>query len=323
MTGFPDIYFGPVRPEPSWSWVGGDIADFLAHEVKVRYFDCADDLPDGALAIWIKAPGTDAVAEQIARKRITLLFFPVDSFLDETHIRRHEGFIRTARLVCLHARSLHPYFEHSEVFFVDHYNKYGVHRQDRRPGKTNLWIGAFQYVPYVLDALLQTSPRPADVVLLTNLECSRARAAAQRNAERIGLTNLTTHLERGMLRVEPWSESRQRKALLSCRAAFDVKFLGDFNQRHKPPTKLHKYLCSSIPCAINPGVPFLNQLDEPVGRLDQLHDDAFIDTVRHSDALSERLSLRSTAQRYLQLASYAVGLTDKNATVGEYLGAAI
>ena len=55
----------------------------------------------------------------------------------------------------------------------------------------------------------------------------------------------------------------------------------------------------------------------------RIDDNAFVDSldrhlIRHGDALSERLSLRSTAQCYLQLAKYAVGLADKNERVSEY-----
>ena len=298
------VYFGPVKPQASWQWVGADVARALADRLSVRYFDGIADLPHGAIVFWIKDPGSDLVAEEVERKRLTLLFFPVDCFIDEAHIARHRRFIDAASLICLHAHSLAPFFSGRPIAYVDHYNKYGVRAADRRPGDTLLWIGTYQYLPYVLSGLLALGRRLPNVLLLTNLDAPRARVVALENAARVGLPDLDACLASGLVEIRQWTEASQRAALLTCRAAFDIKYLPDFNQRHKPPTKLQKYLCSGIPCAANDGVPYLAQLPDVVDRLDDLM--AAAPALDCAEELSRQLALDQVAAAYVELAQYAI-----------------
>lgn len=305
------IWFGPVQAQPSWWWVGADIAAHLANDRPVHVFHELDDVPDGAIVFWIKQPGSDEIAQAIRRKRLIVLFFPVDCFLDPAHIRTHREFIRAARLVCLHASSLATYFPGSAIAAVDHYNKYGVRHQDRTPGDAFLWIGAFQYVPYVLDGLAMHAGRSRPVVLMTNYNCERAKDAAQRNASRMGLNDFERRLSDSGVELRMWSEASQRAALLSCRAAFDFKYMDCFNQRTKPPTKLQKYLCSGIPCSVNADFPLPEPLGQAVLTLTQL--DAQVDEpamratlASYSEVMSARLALPKVADHYLKLAKRAL-----------------
>lgn len=313
------LWFGPVSALPSWHWVGADIAEYLKRWMAVRYFVDVSELPDHALVFWVKRPGDGAAAEAIVRRKLKVLFFPVDCFKDTAAIAAHRNFIDAATLVCLHARSLAPYFPDAELAYVDHYNKYGVSHRQRMPGDRYLWVGGFQYVPYVLD-VVERLTGVGRILLLTDQECQAARAAAQVNAERMGMRDFERRLARANVDLVSWSEQSQQAALLTCKAAFDVKFEGCFNQRHKPPTKMQKYLCSGIPCAINEGVALRDQLGWDVASLSQLKarsaDQHYLGGIAaYSEKLSAELSLDNVARRYLMLAraaerDYTAGLAE-------------
>ena len=306
------MFFGPVTDQPSWHWVGADVARRLAERNDIRYFQTLDEIPDGSLVFWIKHPGSERMAADIRRRRIVLLFFPVDCFADECHIARHRAFIDAASTVCLHARGLAPYFPAARIAWVDHYNKYGVAHAARSPGRSVLWIGAYQYLPYLVYGLCQLARRPREIGVLTDHSCPRAQAAAARHAEKIGMPDFARRLDGLGVVMRAWSVPAQRDALLTCAAAFDYKFTDCFNQRHKPPTKIQKYLCSGIPCAINPQVPFQEQLGVDLGTLEEL-DRLVLDSgnaeaaAARAEDLSSRLALGRIASAYEAIAHRAAG----------------
>lgn len=306
LTHSPCIWFGPVSTVPSWHWVGADVAERMKRWLPVRYFEDITELPDKALVFWIKRPGNNRAARAVRQKKLRVVFFPVDCFSDSENIAEHRAFIDSARLVSLHARSLAPYFPKAELAYVDHYNKYGVKHQDRMPGNRYLWVGAFQYVPYVLQAI-EHFRSIGNVLLLSDQDRPNAWAAAKVNAARIGVDHFEKHLVKPGVELVTWSEESQRAALLTCRAAFDAKYEGCFNQRHKPPTKMQKYLCSGIPCAINERVALREQLAHEVANLSQLTDNAgnaeyLRRLALYSVELSSELSLDNVANSYLRLA---------------------
>jgi hypothetical protein len=307
VYSFPLIYFGPITQQPSWYWVGQDIANYMSLTLDVRYFRSIDDIKDGSLVYWIKCPLAADGVERIRRKRLTVVFLPVDVFQSEDDIVAHQDFINQANLICLHAQSLRPCFKKSNIASVEHYNKYGVRYQDRcSDRKTLLWIGAFQYVPYVLDGLRSIAWSSKDIKLITNLHHPPARAAAEHNAERVGLNDYMRCLTSSSLSVIPWSESNQKSALLSCSAAFDIKYLDCFNQFHKPPTKMQKYLASGIPCAINPDFRGVEKLvgTSSFETLDRdKNDPIFLRNVeKKSTEFCDLLSIKSVADTYFELA---------------------
>jgi hypothetical protein len=279
--------------------------------MPVRYFEDVAELPDNALVFWVKRPGTDDVARSIRRKKLTVLFFPVDCFMDVDNIAEHRAFIDAVRMVCLHTPSLAPYFPNSRLAYVHHYNKYGVRHQDRMPGNYYLWIGGFQFLPYILQALDHFT-KFGNVLVLTDHENPVAQAAAKANAARIGIDCFDAQLRKPGVEIATWSEESQRIALLTCGAAFDVKYDACFNQRHKPPTKMQKYLCSGIPCAINDGAALRSQLEIDVPGLGELpHAVANSACQRQRNAygekLSTELSLDNIVRRYLILAETVYG----------------
>lgn len=305
----PRLYFGPVVEQPSWKWVGKDIAAFLASEYEVRYFETVEQIDSNSIVFWIKCPPDKRAAEQIYRKRLAVLFFPVDTFDSEAHIKKYSHFIDAVTMVCLHACSLQKHFGRARIGFVRHYNKYGVNFHERQSdNRTLLWIGGFQYVPYVLNRLRDIDWPHESITLLTNPQLQAARAAAARNAQYIGLRGYERNLASSGVKVVEWSEDSQRAALLSCAAAFDIKYTADFNQYHKPPTKLEKYLASGIPCAVNTDFPAVRQLAHihALKDLPQLLNMSSSVAIRHtSEALRRDLRVESVAFRYLQLAEQA------------------
>lgn len=313
MMTLPTIYFGPMTSQPSWAWVGADIAAFMRTCVDVRYFEEVADIADGALVFWIKCPPNVATTEEVKKKSLSIVFFPVDAFLNQSAIAESSEFIDYARLICLHSHSLAPFFPSGKTEFVDHYNKYGVNPDRRRPdNRTLLWIGGFQYVPYVLAALDKISWPHDRIVLLTNQYHAPARIAADKNAHAVGIGQLASSIASYGVQISDWSEEAQRAALLTCAAAFDVKYTECFNQLHKPPTKLQKYLMSGIPCAINKDFPAAGQVNGvmDIRRIDISSPPTL---VRRQDwayrkLLARRLSIDVVAQHYLRFAQTALGL---------------
>ncbi|MDR7299493.1 hypothetical protein J2X16_004863 [Pelomonas aquatica] len=324
-TLLPPLFFGPVTPYPSWQWVGADVASALSKYFSVGYFEALDEVPDGAVVFWVKNPGGADIAEQVQQRTLTLLFFPVDCFLNEHHIREHASFIDAARLICLHTSSLAPFFKRSNVAYVDHYRKYGVTPQQRMPEDFFLWVGGYQYAPYVIRELLHMERPLGKVVLLTNRKCEAARDAALENATKIGFRDFDRWCHQGDTTTIEWTESAQRNAMLTCKAAFDVKYMGCFNQFHKPPTKIQKYICSQIPCAVNRGVAYLDSLYYDVPALEELfgvaYDGAYLKKLAAlAERLSQELSLCRVSQRYIQLASQALLATPVPCIEAEHQG---
>lgn len=305
------MYFGPITQQPSWKWVGADVAEHLRASAEINYFKDIEDIPDGALVFWVKCPHIANAAAKVRQKSLTIIFFPVDSFLNQADILAHQEFIDQASLVCLHAHSLRPYFPNSRIALVEHYNKYGVNNSERQPdNKTLLWIGGFQYVPYVLNGLHLLDWPLEQITLLTNPDHVPAQEAAERNAICVGIPDHAGLLEETGINVVCWSEEGQRRALLTCAAAFDIKYTTCFNQLHKPPTKLQKYISSGIPCAANEDFPGLAQLNH-VLTFEQLPSrlngsSRNVESISYGETLSKQLALDVVAKRYLELAHMAL-----------------
>jgi len=303
----PPIYFGPVTSLPSWYWVGKDVAEFIARTHEVRYFSTVDDIPECGLVFWIKCPPVLRDAERIVKKNLTLVFFPVDAFMSESEIESQRIFVEHARFICLHAQSLKRFFDPERTILIDHFNKYGLPLNERvSDGKTLLWIGGFQYIPYVLSGLQTISWRRENITLLTDLDSGAGRAAAERNGRKVGLYDPIRALAGCGVNTVRWSEVAQRLLLRSCKAAFDIKFLDCFNQYHKPPTKLQKYLASGIPCAVNTGFPGADQVHGVLPLQDlttkTIGHGADLSMTHIGQALRRRLDISAIASDYLRIA---------------------
>jgi hypothetical protein len=107
-----------------------------------------------------------------------------------------------------------------------------------------LWVGGYQFVPYLLQ-YLQTNPHRFKLKLLTDYKKKNAIGRANSTARLLGIQLNTKHLE-----MYDWSKELQEEMMRECKASIDIK--GDtFAQRNKPPTKGQKYITSGIPFAIN------------------------------------------------------------------------
>jgi len=308
----PRLYFGPVTRQPSWKWVGEDIAKYIATSYNVSYFEGIEEIEEFSIVYWIKRPPRDDEAHRIRDKRLTLIFFPVDSFQNTEEISAHRNFIMSASCVCLHAHSLASFFPGTRISFVEHYNKFGIPPTERNSDKTTLlWIGGFQYVPYVLYQLDKIKWPRENITILTDHDHLPARIAAAANANAIGFGDYLEKLEKSRINLMRWSEPNQKFALQSCAAAFDIKHLSCFNQFHKPPTKLQKYVASFIPCAANEGFLGAQQIGN-IAHLEELEDlkaySPYEQSRRYELAvqLQKETTLQSVANSYLNIAFTAL-----------------
>lgn len=305
----PMLFFGPERATPSWHWVGKDVAAHLAASAEVRIFQDETQLPCDATVFWIKAPPHGAALQALRRKRAQVIFFPIDAFHSAREIAQAGEFLDLCRLIVLHSASLAPFFDPAKVRHVDHYNKYGIPPASRRPGAELLWVGGFQYAPYVLRFLLEARlPPGAPVVMLSDADNPAAVAAAERLARELGLgKGFGPHTVAGCARLTPWSEGRQRRLMTECRAAFDIKDTANFNQLHKPPTKLQKFLCSGIPTAVSTRLPLLDAvgiaIPGPADTTFWLGAEFELAARREGERLRPSLTLDAIARRYQAFAA--------------------
>jgi hypothetical protein len=303
------LFFGPERTTPSWRWVGRDIAAYLSSTMDVRIFQDESELPHHATVFWIKEPPQQATVESLERKRMLIIFFPIDAFHSAAEIEAAGDFLGLCRLIVVHSPSLAPFFDRAKVGHVDHYNKYGIVPAMQRPGTELLWIGSFQYAPYVFRFLLQAPP-PArmSVVMLSDAHNPNAVRVAQRLALEIGLgSGFGPHSIAGYARLEEWSEARHTRLLRDCQGAFDIKDASNLNQLHKPPTKLQKFLCSGIPTAVSPCLPLLDSVSitipDPVTTERWLSAEYRMSVQREGERLRPTLTLATDARRYLGFAA--------------------
>lgn len=245
------LYFGPQRNLLSWSWVGKDIAENLSKNFQIRYFSHASEIESEATVFWIKHPASAMDVPLIQAKKLRIIYFPVDQYQSEDELANGWDFIEACSLLVCHTESMGELFKDKLVRFVDHYNKYGIDPKLRAPDGRFLWIGGYQYFPYLYSYLLRTKI-PFAIDILTDYRHPAGIAAANRLARRLELDMDFADIKNfPQFNLIEWSESRQQSLLLSCEGAFDYKHMTDFNQRYKPPTKIQKYLVSGIPTAVN------------------------------------------------------------------------
>lgn len=288
------VFFGPATQAPSWNWVGKDVALHLGKKRPVDFFSHASELPEDCVSIWIKSPPGAACLEILRVKRIRVIFLPVDFFQSAQHIEEHAEFLDFCTMIAVHSRSLLPFFKRHTVHLLDHYNKYGIAKHLRAAGDDLLWVGGYQYTPYVLKYLLETGlGQQHRVIILSDCSNNKAQNAARTLARELGMGAAFSRQDfTGVASVQDWSEAAQEYWLRTCAGAFDIKDPGNFNQFHKPPTKLQKYLCSHIPVAINTGLPLTKEfsLDIPTPlEVDHWLGSAYQRTI---DATAEQLQQR-------------------------------
>jgi hypothetical protein len=230
------IAIGPVKHAPSWKWVGADTAKELSKSFDIKTFRRKP--PEADVVIFIK--DLPARVDRYAK----IIYCPIDLFKNESHIRKHAKVLRHCDLILSHAESLISYFTpYAPTHLIEHHGKYTLPQMaSYKEDGYVLWIGGYQFVPYVLH-WMKKYPVPLDVHMLTDYKNPVAIKHAKTLAPRlqVRLKKLNLHL---------WSEKRQHKMMTEAKAAIDIK--GDnFSQTHKPPTKAQKFISSGIPFATN------------------------------------------------------------------------
>ncbi|HXJ78415.1 MAG TPA: hypothetical protein VMS64_07000, partial [Candidatus Methylomirabilis sp.] len=172
-----------------------------------------------------------------------------------------------------------------------------------------LWVGGYQYVPYLV-WWLGRHPIPQELRILTNIDNLRARHAARLFAAEIGIRVSVSRDGRTVAGhpVFPWSERRQAEMMRDCKASLDVKLTDDFNQYHKPPTKAQQMVVSGIPFAINPesySAEYFRrrgfELAAPIDPGRWLSREYWEATRRFGESLRGRISLAAVGLRYREL----------------------
>jgi hypothetical protein len=249
------IAVGPITAQPSWSWVGLHVLRELATEHRVAAFASLSTPPPCDVLFVVKTRPTADFVERALHAGTRVVYLPIDVYRSRDEIAADATILRRCAAVLSHSErllaELAPYCRRLQL--VEHHLKYRL--DTLAPFKERgdvLWIGGFQYVPYLL-RWLHRHPLDAELTLLTDVDDPRAVAAAGQLA---GTLDLDVELRPGMSQVGghsivPWSEDRQASLLATCKAALDVKHESDFNQIHKPPTKAQKFVASGIPLAVN------------------------------------------------------------------------
>lgn len=249
------IAFGPVRDVPSWSWIGMDTARELSKGYEVAIYDSWAVEPTCDVLFIVKDRPPDRFILDAQRQGTKLVYCPLDVYRDPRHITRDAGFLRACAMVLVHSERLLPFMQAhcGAVHFVDHHTRYALHPMaDYQETGFILWIGGFQYVPYLV-RWLERHPIAQEIRILTDVRNYRARDAARVIAAEIGvkleISERTTSV--AGCRLYPWSERLQNQMMRQCKAALDIKMTEKFEQYLKPPTKAQQYIASGIPFAVN------------------------------------------------------------------------
>ena len=246
-----NVYFGPEKNVPSWYWVGKDIAENFPRQINVKYFKKIEEINNDSIVFWIKNPLSSEKVNFVRNKNLKVVYFPIDTYNNEAEIKRDQEFIGKCKLIVLHSENMKDFFNKSNIKYVDHYNKFGINGNLRKPNGEFLWIGGYQYFPYIYQYLLE-SKNKLQINILSDYKCESAVKAANKLSEKLKLNIDFSNIHNFKdLKIFEWNESKQKELLLSCEGAFDYKHVDEFNQKYKPPTKIQKYISSFIPTAVN------------------------------------------------------------------------
>ncbi len=253
------IAIGPERDVPSWNWVGFDTGRELSKYYDVQYFESLKSPPDVDAIVVIKQQVPTSFIKDALKRGIRMIYVPIDFYVDTGHLERDANNLKLYNAILSHSERLTPYLTRycQDVRFVDHNNKFALPVADMPEYQEKgyvIWVGGCQYVAYLCDHL-RKHPIFHPVKILTDIECDRARFAANQLATQLGIslklsTRSTTVDGHEIIQ---WSERTQYEMMKEAKAAIDIKGANDWNQKLKPPTKAQKFVASGIPFAINGG----------------------------------------------------------------------
>ncbi len=300
------IALGPVRPYPSWEWIGEDTGRELSKYFDVSFFQ-GQSIPNADLIVFLKQhPKLHWFFSRKLRKA-KFLYAPVDHYQSENEIFRDREFLKLSKGILIHSERLRSHLSphHSNITYVDHHNKFGLENPPPyRDEGFILWIGGFQYVPYVLRWWESAKPKSKLVLLSDGIAGGYpARADATRLARELGIDFKFQASSVNGHALYEWSAVMQQKLMSEAKAALDIKGLESFNQKTKPPTKAQKFICSGIPFAANAesySFEYFQTRDFPLANVEDekywLSKEYFEVVEKTRPAWRERLSIESVGK---------------------------
>jgi len=301
-----NVFFGPVRNYPSWSWVGEDTVKELSKYIDIHTYRNEHVPPKSKVIVVIKQLPSKKYFDLADSFKSKIIYCPIDYFLSEKHLRGCGELLKRCSLVLSHSERLLEYLrDYCKAQYIDHHGKFFLEQPSsyKEEGYV-LWVGGLQYTPYLIN-WLNRFPIKAPIKLLTDLSNERAEAAGNSICKRF---DFKLSIQNGKLNgyeAEEWSESIQTKALKEAKAAIDIKGT-DFNQAHKPPTKAQKYVCSGLPLAMNEGESveyFRNRgfyITSPRNQAEWFSREYWEKTQEIGTILKPKLAVEAIAQEFLK-----------------------
>lgn len=240
------IAIGPVSKEPSWKWVGLDTIKELSKYFTIEVFNSYKHLPNSRIILIIKKLPPIEFVRKARKNGKEIVYCPIDYFNNKQDINMFGMILSQCTIILSHAESLIPIFnQFSHSYLVEHNGKYTLPKMAQYKDKGYvLWIGGYQFVPYLLK-YMETHSCNFKIKLLTDYKKKNAIGRANTVSRSIGIQLNTENLD-----MYEWNENLQKEMMQECKAAIDIKG-DDFAQKNKPPTKGQKYITSGIPFAIN------------------------------------------------------------------------
>ena len=297
------VAVGPVSHVPSWNWVGMNIVSELSKYCDVEIFKNFESLPAAKVIIIVKQLPPSGFLKA-AKGKSKVIYCPIDYFFDDNMIAASAHILSGFEFILTHAESLKPLFNRfAPTFLVEHDGRYTLpERCKYRPQGYVLWIGGYQFVPYLMNWFRDHPPR-YEVKLLTDYKNKSAIGRAQTLSRElnISLSKLLKSCE-----MYEWSEKIQTKMMKECKAAIDIKGTS-FSQVHKPPTKGQKYISSGIPFAINQGNCCLNyfrsrsfNVCDPTNTERWFSENYWRETMKFAKHLRDQISSTTVGRTYLR-----------------------
>jgi len=244
------VAIGPSNTLPSWKWVGEDTITELSKHFTVATFSGVTP-PKADVILVIKQLPPDTFLAQARRQGSKVVYVPIDYFVSKELMESKTASLRDCDMIISHSARLIPFFSScTRTEYIDHNGKYFL--DEPASFKENgyvLWVGGFQFIPYLLE-FLHRHPIDAEIRVLADYKNPAATNCAGRFSGPLGIDLYICGDSCNGLQLFDWSVEQQEKMLNEAKAAIDIKGL-DFHQMHKPPTKAQKYVCSGVPFAIN------------------------------------------------------------------------
>lgn len=244
------VYYGPIKPLPSFQWVGKDIFDSIEKDepcFDIQAFARYTDNLKGCTIVVIKDLPKFSWLIRQRLKNNKIIFIPVDIF------RKRRDVIKSFfKLIVFNKILFHNYHLYKQFFFIrntskaftDHYLKYTIERSTITAPFV-LWIGHQEYIPSLLRVL-----RRYDLGLpVIGLSDIGDKFEASLLDKYLCYCLKSRTISGNNLKIETWTEERQKTLMSNCRFAIDTK---DHKWDHtiKPPTKVQQYLANKIPVIV-------------------------------------------------------------------------